>query len=213
MRTQPTARIGLVEDHDIVSRGIAALLETAQLASVAATTVADILAVSPPVDLVILDLRLADGSRVADNVAQIRAAGINVLVLTAGESVDLVRDAARTDVLGIVRKSEPEPVVLDAVRMALRGERFVSLEWAAAVEADPLLADAGLTPREREILSLYASGETAHTVADLTGLTPGVVANYVHRIRAKYAAAGRPAPSRVELYHRAVEDHIVPAPQ
>ncbi len=70
------------------------------------------------------------------------------------------------------------------------------------------LQDARLSPREQEVLSLYASGETAVSVAQRTGLSRETVADYVTRIRKKYAEAGRPAHSRVDLYRRAIEDGL-----
>ncbi|RQN01661.1 DNA-binding response regulator [Aeromicrobium camelliae] len=204
-----SARVGIVEDHALVAFGLMRLLETDDIESVIAPTVPDLLARGESLDLTILDLRLSDGSSVTDNVRELDKAGIPVLVLTSAENAELVREAARANVLGIVRKSLPETEIRDAVIHALAGRPVTSLEWASALDSDPLLPDAGLTPREQEILALYASGETAKSVARLTGLSTQVVANYVGRIRAKYAEVGRPAASRVDLYRRALEDHLI----
>ncbi|WP_246465106.1 response regulator transcription factor [Ruania alkalisoli] len=201
--------IGLVEDHPLVALGLQGSLEADGVASVWAPAVAELLQLERHLDLAVLDLNLADGSRVAANVAALRAAELNVLVLTGADNAALVREAARSDVLGIVRKSLPEHEVREAVQAALRGETVTSLEWAAALDADPDLPDARLSPREREILALYASGEQAKSVARVTGLTAATVANYISRIRTKYADVGRRAESRVDLYHRAVEDRLI----
>lgn len=201
--------VGIVEDHSLVALGMRELLHAEGVGSVLARTVPELLAADAPMELVILDLQLSDGSSVTGNIARLAAAGLPVLILTAAENLGLVREAARAKVLGIVRKSLPESEIRGAVLSALRGEPVMSLEWAAALDSDPALPDAGLTAREQDILSLYASGETAKSVARLTGLTPATVANYVSRIRSKYAAVGRPAGSRVDLYHRAVEDSLI----
>ena len=79
-------------------------------------------------------------------------------MLTSGENPYLVRDASRADPLGIIRKSAPSEVLLEALRLAAQGEPVASIEWASALDSDPLLASAPLTPREREVLELYASG-------------------------------------------------------
>lgn len=205
-------RVGIAEDHNLVARGLMGLLHAAGVDAVLAATVPGLLRVhhtQARLDLAVLDLRLADDSSVTDNVNALRQAGLPVLVLTSAESPTLLREAARADVLGIVRKSLTEGEIRDAVLEALRGRPVTSLEWAAAVDGDPLIQDAGLTGREREILGLYAAGVPAKAVARATGLSAGTVANYISRIRAKYTAVGRPAASRVDLYRLAAEDHLI----
>lgn len=205
-------RVGIAEDHNLVARGLMGLLHAAGVDAVLAATVPGLLRIhhtQARLDLAVLDLRLADDSSVTDNVNALRRAGLPVLVLTSAESPALLREAARADVLGIVRKSLTEGEIRDSVLEALRGRPVTSLEWAAAVDGDPLIQDAGLTEREREILGLYAAGVPAKAVARATGLSAGTVANYISRIRAKYSAVGRPAASRVDLYRLAAEDRLI----
>lgn len=211
-RIRAPRRVGIAEDHNLVARGLMGLLNAAGVETVLAATVPGLLrehANRARLDLAVLDLRLADDSSVTDNVNALRRAGLPVLVLTSAESPALLREAARADVLGIVRKSLTEGEIRDSVLEALRGEPVTSLEWAAAVDSDPLIKDAGLTDREREILGLYAAGLPAKAVARATGLSAGTVANYISRIRAKYSAVGRPAASRVDLYRLAAEDRLI----
>ncbi len=205
------SRIALVEDHEIAALGFAQLLSGHPDFDLVATasTVAG-LDGAWPVDLVVLDLRLSDGSEPGQNAAKLRACGAEVLVLTAGDSPALVRQAARANILGMVRKSEPAEVILDAVRAALRGETVATTEWAAAIDADAAIADAGLSPREREVLALYASGQKAQAVAYRTGLSRATVTQYLSRIRTKYAMVGRHAPTKIDLNQRAREDGLLP---
>jgi DNA-binding NarL/FixJ family response regulator len=204
-------RIALVEDHAVVTIGFAEVIagvdDITLVAS--ATSLRELQATSCDLDLVVLDLRLDDSSSPADNVASIRASGIEVLVLTSGEDARLVREAARAGARGIIRKSEPVPVLLDAIRRAAAGETIVTTDWAAAIDADVALPDAGLSPREREILALYASGEKAQTVAAITGLSSGTISDYIGRIRTKYARVGRSAQTKVDLHVRAIEDGLL----
>ena len=202
-------RVGLIEDHRLVALGVIEVLGNGGFHVEVAATVRDLLDRGGRFALAILDLRLADGSSVGDNVSALRAVGIPVLVLTSGESADLVREAARSDVLGIVRKSRPEGEIRAAVADAIAGKPVASVDWAAALDADPQLADAGLSPREREVLALYAAGEKAQAVAAEMGISTPTVANYITRIRHKYAAVGRPAPTKVDLYRRAAEDRLL----
>ncbi|WP_375546167.1 response regulator transcription factor [Dietzia cinnamea] len=210
-----TRRIGVVEDHSSVVLGLEVMLARHPGLTVAASaaTVPELVACGHELDLVLLDLRLADGSSPTANVEQLRAAGHAVLVFTGAENPHLVRLAARAGVLGVVRKSAPEEVVVEAIAAATLGQQVVTTEWAAAIDGDPDLPDVGLSARQQEVLALYASGEKAERVARLTGLSPYTVNEYVTHIRAKYAAAGRPAHTKVELFKRAVEDGFLPVPE
>ncbi|MBX0301743.1 response regulator transcription factor [Cryobacterium sp. 1639] len=221
-------RVALIDDHEIVARGFAGLFATIPEIEVVATvaTVAELQAqllaevpTDPPtdhpagrVDLVILDLRLSDGSTVTDNVENLRATGAEVLAFTGGDDAGAMRAAARAGVLGVVRKSEPAEVLLDAVTRAAAGDTIASTEWAAALDGDPDLADAGLSPRERQVLSLYAAGAKAPLVASHTGLSELTVVDYIRRVRSKYEKVGRPANTKIDLYKRALEDGILPIP-
>lgn len=208
-------RIGIVEDHESVVMGLEAMLADQPDLVIAATaaTVPELLAREVRLDLVILDLRLTDGSSPRTNVEQLRAAGLETLVFTGAENPYLVRLAAKAGVLGVVRKSEPTATVVAAISAAANGEQVVTTEWAAAIDGDPGLLDVGLSPRQRDVLAHYASGEKAARVASLTGLAEHTVNDYLARIRAKYAEAGRPARTKTDLYKRAVEDGWLPMPR
>jgi DNA-binding NarL/FixJ family response regulator len=219
----PPRRIGLVEDHESVAIGLAAMLAPEPDLDLALTagTVPELLGAAagyatdtqPALDLVVLDLRLADGSSPEDNVSALRNRGMEVLVFTGADNAFLVRAAAKAGVLGVVRKSEDVPTVVAALRRAASGEQVVTTDWAAAIDGDPQLSNVGLSPRQEEVLTLYASGEKASRVARLTGLSEQTVNDYLGRIRQKYADAGRPAPTKTDLYKRAVEDGWLPVPE
>lgn len=204
-------RLALVEDHALIARGFADLIATApDLELVAAVeSVSELSAISPPPLLVVLDLRLADGSTPAANVAAIHELGSYVLIHTGAEDRSLVQSAARSGALGLVRKSASPATLLNAVRQAVRGETVFTTDWAAAIDADAQLVDAKLTQREQAVLSMYASGESAPAVAAALGIGRDTVADYVKSIRRKYSHVGRAASSRVDLYRRAVEDGIL----
>jgi DNA-binding NarL/FixJ family response regulator len=207
--------IALVEDHALIALGFRDLLASASDLRLVGTvaTVADLDAITQPIDLVVLDLRLNDGSSPADNVAGVHRRGSEVLIYTGAEDRRLIQQAARSGALGLIRKSAEPEVLLDAIRTAAAGREVFGADWAAAIDSDDELNDARLSPREQEVLSLYASGETAVSVAQRTGLARETVADYVTRIRKKYAEAGRPAHSRVDLFRRALEDGLVEGPE
>lgn len=175
----------------------------------AAATVGALLAQERRLDLVLLDLRLGDDSSVTTNVRSLQAAGAKVLVFTSGENSTLIREAARTGAVGMLRKSEDSAVLARSIIAALRGEVVASIDWAAALDADPSLRDAGLTKREHEVLALYAAGARAEHVASELGISRETVLDHVRRIRARYAAVDRAARTKIDLYRRALEDGVL----
>jgi DNA-binding NarL/FixJ family response regulator len=116
--SRPT-RLALVDDHAIVEVALRAAL--ADIASVEflglSPTVHDLLAEHRDAELVVLDLRLADGSSPISNVTALREQGMRVIAYTSGEDPYLVRLVARTEVLGIVRKSAPVGVLLETIHV------------------------------------------------------------------------------------------------
>ncbi len=218
MSSQPASRarcrIALVDDHEIVSVALAGVI--AQLPGLefvgVAPTVDELLRTTEDLDVVVLDLRLADGSSPINNVERLDALGLNVLAYTSGENPYLVRMVSQTPVLGVIRKSEPVAVLIDALERAAEGQPVVSTDWAAALDSDPALKEAHLSPQEQNVLALFAGGNKAQAVANSAGIALGTVDDYVRRIRAKYAKIGRHAHTKVDLYKRAVEDGFLPPP-
>jgi DNA-binding NarL/FixJ family response regulator len=143
--------------------------------------------------VVLLDLDLRDGTTVEGNVAAVLAAGPAVLVLAASDKPRSVRAAMRAGALGYVLKSE-EPATVRAAITAVAPDRPV------------------LSPQEERALRLYATGMPMKSVARRMSLSEETAKQYVGRVREKYARAGRAAPTKIELYHRAVEDGYLPLP-
>ena len=207
-------RIGFIDDHEFVAIAVGTLVADIPDVEVGpwAPDVDSFLHHTSHCDLVVLDLRLDDGSAPSENVRRLADSGAIVLVLTSGESPDLVRDVARADVAGVLRKSAPPAVIRDSIARALRGETVPSPEWAGAIESDPDLDAAKLSAQEAKVLRIFADGAKAEVVSSALGIARSTVDDYVRRIRTKYAAIGRPADSKIDLYKRAVEDGHLPVP-
>lgn len=212
----PRRRIAAVDDHELSLRGLAAIVGLAEDIELVGMfpTVESLLEEldSPPLDLVVLDLRLGDDSDPADNVGKLFSVTDNVLILSSLESPYLVRRALKAGVLGMIQKSETPDVILSSIRTATAGEGVLTTEWAAVIDSDPNLHAIDLSERQLEVLELYASGEPAKRVARMTGLAQDTVNDYLGRIRVKYQAVGRPAPTKTDLYRRAQEDGYLPGP-
>jgi DNA-binding CsgD family transcriptional regulator len=70
-----------------------------------------------------------------------------------------------------------------------------------------------LAPRQREVLVAYvASNDVLPTVARRLGMERETLKTHLRRIRDKYDAVGRPAPTRRDLYVRALEDGLIAPP-
>ncbi|GAB91029.1 response regulator [Gordonia rhizosphera] len=206
-------RIGVVDDHEQIVRGLRATLDDQpDMELVAgAETVAALLAVTCDLDLALLDLRLGDGTSPITNIETLRQADIPTLVYTSGDEMFLVRQAASAGVMGVVRKNAREEELLAAMRRALSGDTVPGIDWAAAIDSDPGLVD--LSPQLRRVLELYAAGESSARVARELDISAETVTDYVNRIRSRYTTAGRPAPTKTDLYKRAIEDGWLPIPR
>lgn len=205
------AHIGIIDDHPAVRLGVGSILNAQDDLFVAATvgTAAELIELGQNFDGILLDLALADDSTPTENIKVLASLNAPVLVYTSGDRPELIRESARAGAAGMVRKSESPDAIVRAVRALLLGEVVASADWAAALDVDPTFVCARLSPREAEVLGLYAAGETAERVAALLYISRETVLDHIRRIRTKYASVERSAPTKVDLYRRAVEDGIV----
>ncbi len=66
-----------------------------------------------------------------------------------------------------------------------------------------------LAPREREVLVAWILNDNKDEVANLLQISATTVRTHLQRIRDKYAAAGRPAPTKAALLARALQDGLI----
>ncbi|TFV94969.1 response regulator transcription factor [Leifsonia flava] len=206
-------QVAIVDDHESVVLGLKAACEAAGYDVIYTTARAQDLidnVLGRPCDVVVLDLSLGDGSSVTDNVKAAQATGAAVLVHSIADRVASVREALAAGAAGVIPKSAPTAMVLAAIATVARGEVLNNLEWASAIDADADFGKAQLGRRERDVLHLYASGLPLKTVALQLGIAHSTAREYLDRVRVKYVEVGRPAPTKVDLLRRAVEDGILP---
>ena len=209
--------VALIDDHESVRLGLhAVLVDDGVSIAFSGPTVGeyrrslrDTNAV--PADIVLLDLTLGDGTTVAENVSSL-AGESAVIVHSVADRPASVREALATGAVGVVSKASPLGEVVQAVRTVAAGEPLDNVEWAAVVESDRAFADAQLSTREREVLRLYAAGLPLKAVADRLGIAFSTAKENIARIRGKYVGVGRPAPTKVDLLRRAIEDGIMSSP-
>jgi DNA-binding NarL/FixJ family response regulator len=207
--------VAAVDDHPIVLAGITGWVSAGDIRVIATARTVDALLTGPGrgAHVVLLDIDLGDGTSVERNVTMLRAAGPAVLVLSASDSPVLVRSAVRAGARGYVLKSEETSEVCAAIKAAAAGRDWISPRLAYILATDDAPDRPSLSPQEARALRLYATGMPMKSVARRMGLSEETVKQYVSRVRDKYARAGRAAPTKLELYYRAVEDgHLPPLP-
>ena len=209
--------VAAVDDHPIVLDGVTGWLMDAEcgirVVGTAPTVAALLGGPGRHAHVVLLDIDLSDGTTVQSNVAAILAAGPAVLVLSAADKPVSVRAAMRAGALGYVLKAEETTQVRAAIKAVAAGTDWISPRLAYILATDDAADRPALSPQETRALQLYATGMPMKSVAIRMGLSEETAKQYVGRVREKYARAGRAAPTKLDLYYRAVEDgHLPPRP-
>lgn len=104
-------------------------------------------------------------------------------------------------------KSERKEHLIDAIRVAGTDRPYVGPRMAGAMFNDS--GRPNLAPREREVLIAWFRTESKDLVARQLQIAPTTVRTHLQRVRAKYAAVGRPATTKAALVARAIQDGIV----
>jgi DNA-binding NarL/FixJ family response regulator len=186
----------LVDDHEIVRRGVVDLLSEAEdltvvgQAGTAAEGLTRILATKP--DVAILDMRLPDGNGV-ELCRELRSAlpDLRCLILTSYTDEQAMLDAILAGAGGYVIKDIRGMDLVSAVREVGAGRSLLD-NRAAAVLMNRLRANldgpgplADLTEQERALLGLIGEGLTNRQIAERMFLAEKTVKNYVSRLLAK----------------------------
>lgn len=192
----PVITVLIVDDHRMFAQSLQALLgsEPDLLVVGTATTLAAARAVvaTEPVDVVLLDLRLPDGSGI-DGVRALRSLSptSRVVVLTAHAADDTLLDAVAAGAAGYLTKDLDATELVAAIHAAASGETLVPPAVLQRLlprlsAAQPAAAE--LTAREREILALFVEGLTNAEIAERLGVSVHTVRNHVQNLLAKLGA-------------------------
>lgn len=208
--------VAAVDDHPIILDSVAnwVMADEGDIRIIATAATVDALLAGPGrhADVVLLDLDLGDGTTVARNVAAIGAAGPAVLVLSASDRPLAVRAAIQAGARGYALKSEQAGQIRSAIREVAAGRDWITPRLAYILATDDAADGPSLSQQERRALQLYATGLPMKSVARKMVIGEETVKQYLGRVREKYALAGRAAPTKMELYYRAVEDGHLPPP-
>ena len=186
-------RVMLVDDHEIVRRGIADLIGTAEDLEVVgeAAGVEEALARTPQVnaDVAVLDVRMPDGNGIElcrELKSQLPA--LNCLMLTSYADDDALFDAIMAGASGFVLKQVLGLDLLDAIRTVGAGGSLLDPKTTAALmnrirrereEQNPLNA---LTEQERAVFDLIGEGLTNRQIGEKLFLAEKTIKNYVSHL-------------------------------
>ena len=191
----PLVRVFLVDDHEVVRRGVAEVLEDDPGITVAgeAGSCAEALARVPAVrpDVVVLDMRLpdGDGAELCRGLRE-RVPGLRCLVLTSYSEQDALDAAVRAGAAGFLLKQVRGPALVSAVRtVAAGGSLFDEVSPAIPRSRGPSAAGGDrlslLTDQERSVLRLIGEGLTNRQIGERMGLAEKTVKNYTSHLLAK----------------------------
>lgn len=218
--TTPTSRptrVYVIDDHDVVHAGIRAWCHAATPpVEVAATylTAEAFLADHPQpsrdvIDVVVLDLELRSRAPTFDALRRIIDTGHRVIVYSHIDHGEVILRCVDLGALSYLVKSEGQRHLLDAIDAAGTDTPFISPAMAGAMCQDARDTRPRLGVREIEVLIAWFQTENKDLVGRQLHIEATTVRTHLQRVRAKYAAVGRPAPTKAALLARAVQDGII----
>ncbi|MBF2027427.1 MAG: response regulator transcription factor [Oscillatoriales cyanobacterium C42_A2020_001] len=196
-------RVLLVEDQEIVRRGLKTLLETKPDIQVigeagngqqAMSVVETLYASKTMPDVILMDIRMPvmDGVTATQQICQ-KFPGSKILVLTTFDDSQYVSEALRFGAKGYLLKDTPSEELAEVIRAIHRGytqfgpgilEKLMATssvsEPSKPEELPPGLTE--LTAREREVLRMIATGASNREIAQALYLSEGTVRNHISHI-------------------------------
>jgi DNA-binding NarL/FixJ family response regulator len=210
------ARLLLADDHAVVRRGLAMLLEAQPDFTVSAQAgdgaEALSLVLEHDLDLAILDVSMPKmtGLQAARHMLEQRP-DLKVLILSMHDNEEFFFEALRAGASGYVLKSAADSDLVEACRAALRGEPFIypravgALIRAFLENPDQARAADPLTPRESEVVKLIAEGHTSREIGELLTISEKTVERHRANVLEKLGLRDRVALTRYAVRRGLIE--------
>ncbi|HEX8295797.1 MAG TPA: response regulator transcription factor [Chthoniobacteraceae bacterium] len=213
-----TLKILLVDDHEVVRRGVATLLADQPgwtvVAEAADGRVAIRLAKRHQPDVVVMDIGMAElnGFEATRQIRR-KVPTAEVLILSMHDSDELVREVISAGARGYVLKSDAGRQLIAAVEAVAKHEPFFTSKLAAKAYADSLKpkrrrgrpALTSLTAREREVLQLMCEGHVSREVGERLAISSRTVETHRKRLMKKVGVSTLLGLIRYALRTRIVE--------
>ena len=205
-------RIMLVDDHDMVRRGMAVFLQALpdmELVGEAAdgTEAIELVDQIQP-DVILMDVMMPEmGGIEATRRIKTRYPAVQVLMLSSSKDEESIKSAIQAGAIGYILKNVGINEMAEAVRNAAHGQATLSpavTQVLVAATARPPEPEYRLTDRERELLGLLAKGYSNSDIASHLTISLSTVKFHVSSILVKLKAS-----SRMEAVAIAHEQHLV----
>lgn len=189
--TQPTIRVMLVDDHEILRAGVRELLSKEPDLSVIAEagdggTAVESARLQAP-DVVVMDLRIPGLSGI-DAARQIidEQPEIRIVALSASTDLPIIRQTLLAGASAFVTKSSAFEELVAAIRAVAGGGSYFSPGIAEVMSTDKMDTQSmPLTPREREVLQLLAGGRTTKAAAATLSLSAKTIETHRRNLMRK----------------------------
>lgn len=213
-----TARILIVDDHQLAREGLRAVLagkglEVVGLAETGEQAVELVRELEP--DVVLMDVRLGEGIDGLEATRRITALGlpVRVLMLTLHDMPGYVREALGAGAAGYVLKDTAIGDLCAAIEQVIAGQSALPLNLVSAALRAPSASGHPapgelaqiLTSREQEVVALVAEGLTNKEIARELGISPATVKVHVERLIGKLGVADRTQAAVLAVRMRAGE--------
>jgi DNA-binding NarL/FixJ family response regulator len=187
-------RILSVDDHDLVRKGVAAIIATEPgltlVAEAKDSASAILLYRQHRPHVTLMDLRLPDKSGI-ETTREIRDEfpDARIIALTSYDGDQDIYRALEAGVRGYLLKEMVHTEVIRAIRIVHTGKRYIPHEVSEQLVG--FFPEVALTPREVEVLTLVARGLGNREIGDLLGTAAGTVKAHVQSILSKLGAKDR----------------------
>jgi two-component system, NarL family, response regulator LiaR len=204
-------RVMIVDDHEIVRRGLGAMLSAYDDLCLFAEAegceqAMQILAADQP-DVILMDLVMPeiDGAVATRRIKAVYP-HIQVIALTSFKEQDLVHAALQAGAVGYLLKNIPANELADAIRSAYRGRMTLAPEVSRQLIENSMTTSKqdALTGRELEVLKWMVEGASNAEIAERLFVSRSTVKYYVSSILSKLGAS-----SRTEAVSMAIKQHLV----
>ena len=208
-----TIRVGLVDDHHLIREGLRLVLESAEgfvvVGDAADHAAALELVQAHRPDVLVLDMTFPEGDALP-LLRDLRARWpeLRVVVLTMHGDPETVRQALAAGAAGYLVKGAHSRELMEAIRVVTRGERYLHSSVTGAIVEDSIrwFETGTMSVREREVLSLLASGRTPAQIGHSLDISIHTVRRHIANMSEKLGLHGTIALTRYAIRNGLARD-------
>lgn len=205
----------LVDDHAVVRSGFKVLLQTwddvAVVAEANSGEEALPLYTQHRPDVVVMDIAMAGmGGIEACKRLSALDPKVRILALSAHEDSSYAKRALQAGALGYLSKRTAPEVLIDALRMVARHQRFIDPLIAQRMANQPYDSDAQqidkLSPREFEVFVLLAKGRSVLDISQALGLSSSTVGTHLYKVKQKLQLSNQSEMTLLAMRHGLLDE-------